>query len=40
MKRFQKEWYWLICMALFFLEREAIMDICFMIMKVIITITK
>jgi len=32
----QKDWYWIITLALFFIEREAIMEACFMLIKLII----
>lgn len=32
----EKDWYWIISLLLFFLEREAIMEVCFMLIKLII----
>ncbi len=32
----EKDWYWIITLGLFFLEREAIMEVCFMLIKLII----
>ena len=32
----EKDWYWIITLGLFFLEREAIMDICFLIITLIL----
>jgi len=32
----EKDWYWAISLSLFFLEREAIMEVCFMLIKLII----
>jgi hypothetical protein len=32
----EKDWYWIISLLLFFLEREAIMEVCFMLMELII----
>lgn len=29
----EKDWYWVITLGLFFLEREAIMDICFLLIS-------
>jgi len=29
----EKDWYWIISLFLFFLEREAIMEICFLLMS-------
>ena len=35
-----KEWYWIGCLALFFLERDFIMDTAFMVVKLIFEIMK
>ena len=40
MAHLQKEWYWLIAMALFFLEREALTDTLLMILGIIYNVTR
>lgn len=31
MNEFPKEWYWMVCLILFFLERDFILDTAFML---------
>lgn len=33
----EKDWYWIISLVLFFLEREAIMEVCFLLISLIIS---
>lgn len=30
----EKDWYWIISLLLFFIEREAIMEICFLLISI------
>jgi len=32
---FPKEWYWVVCLILFFMERDAMMDLCFALITLI-----
>jgi len=32
----EKDWYWIITLALFFIEREAIMEVCFLLISLIL----
>ena len=34
-----KEWYWLACLAMFMFEREAVMDVCYAIIAIILQLT-
>jgi hypothetical protein len=36
----QRDWYWLIWLGLFFLEREAIMEMCFLLISLVLQFTQ